>query len=304
MPNRLKHDKRQLILGLLCEGNSIRSTSRITGSHKTTVGKAILDFGNACKNFLDDYMRNLTLEHLEVDGIWSFVAKKQARLTVEEKATRHDIGDVYLWTCFDKETKLIPSYLVGKRSAGNARRLMVDLRKRLKNVNQRPHESNDHAYEKRDYNRIQISTDGFNAYPEAVDLAFSQYASHGVLIKEYRNAKMDYTPSEMVGTNRRVIGGSISRFAICTSHVERHNLTIRTFMKRFTRLALGFSKKLKNHEAAIAMFLAYYNFVWQTRYPDQSGKPGQLRPPAAVMAKVTNTYWKFDDLYNEVLNYG
>ena len=141
-------------------------------------------------------------------------------------------------------------------------------------------------------------------YPEAIDLAFSQYAAHGVLIKEYRNASIAYTPSEMVGTDRRVISGNINKFTICTSDVERHNLTIRTLMKRFTRLALGFSKKLEYHEAAIAMFLAYYNFVWRTRHADNSGQPGRLRPTAAMMAKVTNRLWNFGDLYDEVLNYG
>ena len=253
---------------------------------------------------MDDYMRNLTLEHVEVDEIWSFIRKKQARLTVEERATRHDIGDVYLWTCLDRDTKLIPSFLVGKRSADNARRLMVDLRKRLTNTNQRPHDSDDHAYQEGDYNRIQISSDGFSSYPEAIDLAFSQYAAHGVLIKQYRNASMQYDPSEMVGSERRVISGNINEFSIVTSHVERHNLTIRTFMKRFTRLSIGFSKKLENHEAAIAMFMAYYNFVWRTRHSDRSGRSGTLRPTAAMMAKVTNRLWNFGDLYDEVLNYG
>ena len=304
MANRINHERRQLILRMLCEGNSIRSTSRITGCEKRTVGRAILEFGNACETFLDDYMRNLTMKHVEVDEIWSFVGKKQSRLTVEEKETRHDICDVYLWTCLDKETKLVPSYLVGKRSADNARRLMVDLSKRQRKQNQRPHDSDNHAYQTGEYQRIQISTDGFNVYPEAIDLAFSQYAAHGVLIKEYRNASIAYTPSEMVGTDRRVISGNINKFTICTSDVERHNLTIRTLMKRFTRLALGFSKKLEYHEAAIAMFLAYYNFVWRTRHADNSGQPGRLRPTAAMMAKVTNRLWNFGDLYDEVLNYG
>jgi hypothetical protein len=91
---------------------------------------------------------------------------------------------------------------------------------------------------------------------------------------------------------------------ICTSHVERNNGTIRTFIKRFARLTNAFSKKLENHEAAVAMFVAYYNFVWRTRHTDYSGKPGKLRPTAAMMAGVVPDLWNFDRLYNEVIQYG
>lgn len=120
---------------------------------------------------------------------------------------------------------------------------------------------------------------------------------YGVLIKQYRNANMDYTPSEIVGTNRRPIKGGITPWSICTSHVERHNLTIRTLMKRFTRLSLGFSKKLENLEAACAMFLAYYNYVWRTRMPKESGR---YRRPAAMAAGVVKNLWSFADLYENV----
>ena len=124
MANKLPHDTRKLILRLLCEGNSIRSTSRITACHKTTIASVILAFGQAAKVFLDDTLRGLTLNHLECDEIWSFVLKKQSRLTMEERATRGDIGDVYLFTAIDKETKLLPTFVVGKRTADNARRFM------------------------------------------------------------------------------------------------------------------------------------------------------------------------------------
>lgn len=145
---------------------------------------------------------------------------------------------------------------------------------------------------------IQISTDGLAAYPEAIDVAFGPYAAHGVLIKEYRNASMQYEPSEMVATQRHPLHRSISEWDICTSHVERHNLTIRTFMKRFTRLSLGFSKKLECLEAACSLFLAYYNFVWRSRHSDQSGKSGTLRTPAGMQAGIVDRLWKFEDLFD------
>ena len=136
---------------------------------------------------------------------------------------------------------------------------------------------------------IQISTDGFAAYPEAVDLAFGPYAKFGTIIKEYKNATMNYTPSEMVGTDRRpVFGMQESELGtICTSHVERNNLTIRTFMKRYARLSLGFSKKFENLEAAVNLHVAYFNFCW---------RPGQMRITPAMAAGVTGRLWSFNDL--------
>ena len=146
----------------------------------------------------------------------------------------------------------------------------------------------------------QISTDGFPAYPEAVDLAFGPYARFGTIIKEYRNASMIYTPSEMVGTKRtgrRGIGRRQER-TICTSHVERLNGTQRVFLKRLNRLTLCFSKKLDNLEAAFAMFAAYYNFCWQ---PREKGKSGRLRPTPATAAGLTDHVWSIEELCGNVM---
>ena len=120
-----------------------------------------------------------------------------------------------------------------------------------------------------------------------METIFCGYAKFGVLIKQYKNATMAYDPSEMVGTERRVMNGNIDKWSICTSHVERNNLTIRTFMRRFTRLALGFSKKWENLEAAINLHVAYFNFCW---------RPGEMRVTPAMAAGVTNRLWRFDDL--------
>jgi hypothetical protein len=115
---------------------------------------------------------------------------------------------------------------------------------------------------------------------------------------------MQYDPSEMVGTQRRPMKGYVTPWSICTSHVERHNLTVRTFMKRFARLSLGFSKKFDFLSAACSMYLCYYNWCWRTRYPDDSGRRGRLRPTAVMMAGVTDRLYGFNDLYNEVIHYG
>ena len=215
-----------------------------------------------------------------------------ARRIVTEK-----IGDVYLWTALDQDTKLVASFVVGKRSADIARKLMVDLRNCM--VMPNAHQSDAHAHKTGSY--LQISTDGFPAYPEAVDLAFGPYAKYGQLIKDYRNTDQPgrYGPPEMVGTERRGIFGinEEEKRTICTSYVERHNLTIRTLMKRFTRLSLGFSKKLQNLEAACAMFLCFYNFVWRTR----DAINGRTRLPAAMAAGVSESLMDFEALFDKVM---
>jgi IS1 family transposase len=283
---------------------SIRPTERTTGVHRDTLCKLIVLFGTACRRFLDDRMRGLKLTHLQFDEQWTYVFKKQSRLSVIEKETSYDQGDIYLWTCVDQQTKLMPSFVIGKRSADNARRFMMDVSSRL--LRPAPHTSDAHAFEKGGYRAIvQISTDGWAGYPEAVDLAFGPYAKYGTIIKEYRNASMIYTPSEMVGTKREGIRGIDKRSVrtICTSHVERLNGTQRLFMKRLNRLTYAFSKKLENLEAAFAMWAAYYNFCWQTRYPDKSGKRGQKLPSAAMMANLTGHVWSFDELFDEALKF-
>jgi transposase-like protein/IS1 family transposase len=289
----------KLALRLLVEGNSVRATARITGLDKKTLLKLIVRFGDACKRFLDERMRGLTLTHLQFDEQHTWIGKRQHRLTIDERRQRHDIGEVYVWTCIDKQTKLMPSFLIGKRSGDNARRFLVDVASRL--TLPKPHVSDDQSYKRPGYKPItQISTDGFNAYPEAVDLAFGPYVKYGTIIKDYRNARIIYTPSEMVGTKRtgkRNIGDRELR-SICTSHVERLNGTQRLFLKRLNRLTYCFSKKLRNLEAAFAMFAAYYNYVWQTRKP---GTTGKLRPTAAMLAGIEGHVWSFDELFAAVL---
>jgi transposase-like protein/IS1 family transposase len=296
---RISVDDAKLALRLLVEGNSVRGTARITGLEKKTLLKLIVVFGDGCRKFLDQRMRGFTLGHLQFDEQHTWIGKRQHRLTVDEKRSRHDVGEVYVWTCIDKTTKLMPSFLIGKRSADNARRFMMDVASRL--VMPKPHVSDDQSYKRPGYKPVcQISTDGFNAYPEAVDLAFGPYVRYGTIIKDYRNARIIYTPSEMVGTKRtgkRNIGDRELR-TITTSHVERLNGTQRLFLKRLNRLTYCFSKKLRNLECAFAMFAAYYNFCWQTRKPGNSGK---LRSTAAMMAGIAGHVWSFDELFGAVL---
>ena len=198
----------------------------------TRSASCVVFFGDACQRFLDERMRGLTLTHLEFDKQWTYVAQKQARLTINEQAESHDKGDIYFWTCIDKKTKLMPSFRVGKRSADNARRFMMDVASRL----DIPQSAFSDAFDFKTggYKTIvQISTDGFSAYPEAVDLAFGPYAKYGTIIKDYRNANMIYTPSgngrneaDRHTGHRRPRAPHDKHF----SHVERLNGTQRVFL--------------------------------------------------------------------------
>jgi IS1 family transposase len=287
MARFISHEKRVAILRLLVEGNSVRSTSRLIGTNIKTVLRQLVVAGEHCRQVMDRTFRNLTLDHIECDEIWTFVQKKQGRLSMEER-DRNDVGDIYLFLALDQTTKLIPSFLLGKRSADNGRRFMVDLASRLRWPT--PHASDSHHYGAEGYQPItQISTDAWAGYREATDLAFARHARYGQIVKYYRNTEMPgrYAAPEMIQAERRPIRGIEELRSICTSHVERTNLTVRTFLKRFTRLALGFSKKLPNLEAAVSLHVAYYNFCW---------RPATLRVSPAMAAKVTDRLWRMDDL--------
>ena len=300
MSNCLKRDKKLLVLHHLVEGNSIRSTERLTGVHRDTIMRLLVRVGNQCREFLDDRMQGLTLDHVEVDEIWTFCRKKEGRLTSEEREDP-TIGDIYLFVPFDKDTKLVPTFAIGKRTAKMARALMRDLAGRL--VFPKPHDSDPHAFRPATAFQYvtQVSTDGYPPYPEAVDLAFGPYVKYGQCIKDYRSSEQPgrYGPPEIVGTDPKPIFGirEDEKPTICTSHVERHNLTIRLFVKRFARLTTAFSKKLENLAAACALHFAYYNFCWRPRKP---GKSGQRRVTPAMAAGLTDRLWSFEDLLREV----
>lgn len=250
--------------------------------------RLLVRFGDSCQDLMKERFQDLTLRHVQVDEMHSFVHTRQVNLKVDQK-DNPNIGEQYLWYGIDQDTKLVPTFLVGKRSADNARRLMVDLRSRL--AIPTPGEADRRGGYKP---IIKISTDGLAAYPEAVDLAFGPYAEYGQLIKNYGNANMPgkYSPGELTGADRRPVFGNMNPWTICTSHIERANLTVRTFVRRFTRLSLGFSKKLENLKAACAVNFAFYNFCW---------RPRTTRITPAMAAGVVNTLWNMDNLYDAAM---
>jgi IS1 family transposase len=277
MANFLSQAEQLHVLHLLVEGASLRSIARLTGVHRTTVIKLMVRVGTALRAFMDRRLVNLELEHLECDEIWTFVKKKQHRLT-EEEAIDSSVGDQFLFIGIDQDTKLIPAFALGKRTVETAQRFMDELASRLAlpelfEVGYRP----------------RISTDGWVGYPNVIDNSFAGRADYGQIIKTFQESEQPgrYGPPILADTERRVIVGNIERRIICTSHVERSNLTIRTFLRRFTRLALGFSKKKLNLEACIALYVAHYNYC--RLHNSLNGTP-------AMGARVTGHPWTLGEL--------
>jgi IS1 family transposase len=189
--NVLSREQQVAALHLLVEGNSLRSDTRLTGTHRTTVIKLMLHAGERLREFLDDRMRKLQLDHIQCDEIWTFVQKKQGRVLPEEE-DNDAIGDQYLYIALDQQTKLVPAYALGKRTREVTERFMMDLSARIVTPRD-PHSGF----------RPQISTDGWAAYPGAVDLAFADTVRHGVLIKDYQQSEQPgrYGPPELIGEN-------------------------------------------------------------------------------------------------------
>jgi IS1 family transposase len=276
----LDRDKQIQVLRLLSEGNSIRSTMRLTGIEKKTITRIVVRFGNQCRDYLDFALANLNLDHIQIDEIWTFVQMKEARAKKRnlDNSTR---GDQYLFTALDTDTKLLVTFAVGKRTLATTDRFIADLEKRL-------YRSPEMTGDK----RIQLSTDGFPPYVSSIRNHFHGTARHGVLIKNYVNPEVGrYAPPALVDAERFNVNGISDVATICTSHVERNNLTIRTFMRRFTRLALGFSKKVENLAAATAIHVAVYNFcrIHST-----------IRCTPAMAAGVIDRLWGMGDLYDAV----
>jgi len=276
--NRLNNETRAQVINCLIEGCSIRSTVRMTGVAKKTVMRLLCEVGEVCADYQDKAFKNLPCRHLQLDEMWAWIYCKEKNRT-EEIARKHpDAGDVWLWVAVDADTKLVPSWMLGQRDLTAAHAFVSDLASRLAN-------------------RVQITTDGHRPYLEAIENAFGMEVDYSILQKIYgapQENETRYSPARCIGAEIRPVSGNPERKHISTSYIERQNWTVRTKMRRYTRLSNGFSRKGENHAAAVALNYFAYNFI-QIH--------STLRTSPAQAAGVTDHLWSVADLVSLVDSY-
>lgn len=269
MANVMKREKQELVIRCLVDGNSIRATERIASAHRDTIMRLGIRVGQHCEALMNELLVNIPSKLIQMDEIWAYVGKKQRHVTQEDDPEQ--VGDFYTFVALDPESKLVPTYRVGKRTLRTATEFLNDLSARLRN-------------------RVQLSSDALSAYVDATERAFGGDVDYGQVVKTYEAehaGRGRYSPPKVIDVSKRRISGLPNPDKISTSLVERSNLTMRMCMRRFTRLTNAFSKKRENLEAAVSLHFAYYNFVriHQT-----------LRMTPAMAAGVTSRLWTIDDL--------
>lgn len=270
--NKLPLEKRVQILSMLVEGASMRAVSRVADVSINTVTKLLEDAGEACEEFHDKAVRGLKSKKVQCDEIWSFCYAKK-RNAPEAKRIAGEAGDVWTWTALDADSKLIVSWGVGDRSGKTARAFMQDVADRIAT-------------------RVQLTTDAHKPYLIAVDMAFGDRVDYAMLDKIYTDTpnqgpERKYSPGVCCGTKKTAVFGLPNEKDVCTSHVERQNLTMRMSMRRFTRLTNGFSKKVDNHCHALALYFVWYNFARMHK---------SLRMSPAMAAGVSDRLWDMSDI--------
>ncbi|MCY4375356.1 MAG: IS1 family transposase [Spirochaetaceae bacterium] len=267
----------------MADGTSVNGAARIAGVTKKTVLRTLVEAGRLCAEYMDRVMVDLPCTRIEVDEIWSFVYCKEGNAP-RAKSAPPEAGDVWTWTAVCAATKLVPVWRVGDRTAVTGLEFMDDLRKRL-------------------VNRIQLTSDGHGAYLEAVEGAFGGDVDYAMLIKEYgnpddgdRSAKARYSPGHVKDCRVINVSGRPDPELISTSYVERHNLTMRMSMRRFTRLTNAFSKKLENHAATVALGMYVYNLIQPHGSLKVRGKAALTPAQAAGVTKRRHTFRDIVDM--------
>ena len=272
MANKLPTEKKVTVISMLAEGASIRAVERITGVNQNTIMSLGRRVGDACAKIMDDKMRGLNCKNVEIDEIWGFIGAKKKNA---QRAGAY--GEVWTFIALDSDTKLIPSFVVGKRDTYHARAFMDDLASRMTM-------------------RVQISSDALAAYPEAFERSFGAGADYGQIVKTFSvtplgnasaPAAVRYSPAEVVKTEKTIVSGMPDVNRISTSHVEKQNHTLRMHCRRLTRLTNAFSKKFENFQAAVSLNFVYYNFV-------KTHKAIRMTP--AMAAGIEKSHWTVEEL--------
>ncbi len=247
----------------------------LANRNSTPIRNKAMSMGKGCDNLHNALVHGIDIREIQCDEIWSYVQKKQARVTDKE------FGDAYTYMALSRTKKLIVSYRVGKRDEAQTKAFIADLRARLVTI-------------------PEISTDGWQSYPVAVGQSFAGSADHAILQKNYsRKGRADgprhdhrYEPPRDPFITKQVAHGVPDLSRATTSHVERLNLATRMHIRRFTRRCNGFSKKLENHRAAVSLHVAWYNFC---RVHES------LRVTPAMDAGITDHVWSIEELVTRAL---
>ena len=266
---RVPPDRALLAMRMFLEGNSVRSVERITRTHRDTLLRMVVAAGENCARFLSQTVRGVAVKAVECDEVWSFVGCKEKTRVFNDYP--ESVGDCYTWTAIERDTKLMLAYHVGKRTPESARAFSGKLAVATAG-------------------RFQVTTDGFRPYRTALPNALGDRIDFAQLIKVYGNEPGDdsrYSPARIIDIDVAPICGDPDPMLICTSFIERSNKTLRMQIRRFTRLTDGHSKKWANHEAAIALFLAYYNFA---------RVHSTLKTTPAVASGLAERPWSVEDL--------
>lgn len=266
----LPFEKRCFIVNLMVEGMSLRSIARISGVSINTVYKLLVDMGTAAAAYLDTHLVNLTCQRIQADELWSFCYCKRNNVPAELRGTL-GYGDVWTWLSIDPDTKLIPSWIIGSRDVATAHAFIADLKRRIPG-------------------RVQITTDGYKPYKDAVEEAFADDADFAMLVKLFsdptKNTDVIAIPQGAGAWPVKINGNPDSRH-ISTTMIERANLTLRMSNRRYARKTNAHSKKLENHGHALAITLLHYNFV---------RIHSSLRVTPAMAAGVTDGLWGIEDM--------
>lgn len=264
-------EKAILALRMLLEGASIRSVERTIDVHRDTIMKLLVLAGEKCEKIMAEKVRNVLVRDLECDEVWSWISKKQKRVRPEDDPS---FGDCYVFTCIERTSKLILNVTMGKRDLQTTDAFIEGVRQATSA-----------------HSKFQITTDGFAPYRSAITTTLhDRITGYAMLIKVYRSSQEGdarYSPAEVQSVEVVPVFGDPDPDRICTSIIERSNLSLRMGLRRFTRLTNGFSKKFENHWAAVILWYTYYNFcrVHQS-----------LRVTPAMAAGIADHPWEIAEL--------
>jgi transposase-like protein/IS1 family transposase len=262
-------DKAVLALKLLLEGASVRSTERITELHRDTILKLLMKAGEKCERIMAKHVRNVSVRDVEVDEVWDFIGKKEKRVRPEDDL---NLGDCYTFVAIERTSKLVLNIAMGKRDQATTDMFIRGLRDALAP------------------GRFQITSDGWPPYKTAIPDTFGERVDFAMLIKVYKNSsegERRYSPAVVESVEVIPVCGNPDRERICTSIIERSNLSLRMGCRRFTRLTNAFSKKWENHWAAVMLWYTYYNFCRIHK---------SLRVTPAMESKIADHVWSIEEL--------